>query len=511
MPPIVSQADYYKKFGDYYSNTADYIEDRFGDPSLEAPEPVEIPDDSLPSREDLGYALFAKDSYRDIDDRNDFNNYEYLPQDSTDRVAVYKSDVDNEVVYAIQGTELEDQPIQDFFRNAGIAIGGPTTELFDPTYYAYKKHIENTNKKYSTYRPVVVGHSQGGTYAGLIGTTNPNYKTITYNAGSGFIPSSMDFKCLIGGCDNIKQYRVVGDWASANQITNSFQLRPKVADPELERQAEQAERLYIPSDYLLSHGINNFIGRNETNLKNDYGTYGRKIARRVGDVAGLVAIPAIAKTLGRQAVQATSVTGLGDAGLGIGRTSSFREGLTGFSPSTPIGRFLRRPSGESANLGQQLFAEESALAQGALAESEMTLAERIQDLQRTSDILGTQISQSIIGRGSGTSLLPPQISNLSPTSIAQDIQTSLARSTSIPSVIPDIPASDIFAGAATGLALPSLSNLRQTIQPSIRTIWNFVKVNELAGAAIGAGIGDVVGGLSYDVFIKPAEEELLPF
>src|SRR6056300_336434 len=160
MPPILSQQEYYKRFGEYYSNLADFIEQSDGDPALRPPEPVDIPDETLPSREDLGYAFFAKDSYRDIDQRSDFNNYQYLPQDSTERLAVYKSDQDNEVVYAIQGTELQDQPIQDFFRNAGIAIGGPTTELFDPTYYSYKKHIENTNNKYSTHRPVIVGHSK---------------------------------------------------------------------------------------------------------------------------------------------------------------------------------------------------------------------------------------------------------------------------------------------------------------------------------------------------------------
>ena len=530
MPPILSQEEYYKRFGEYYSNLADFIEQRDGDPALKPPEPVDIPDETLPSREDLGYAFFAKDSYRDIDERSDFNNYQYLPQDSTERVGVYKSDEDNEVVYAIQGTELQDQPIQDFFRNAGIAIGGPTTELFDPTYYSYKKHIENTNKKYSTHRPVIVGHSQGGTYAGLLGTTNPNYKTITFNAGSGFIPSSMDFKCLISGCDNIKQYRIVGDWASANQITNSFQLRPKIGDPELERQAEQADRIYIPQDYLLTHGINNFIGRNESNLKTDYGAYGRKIARRVGDFAGLFALPAIGKKVGEKLVRTSMVSESNP----LFRQASVRAGLTGFGPPTQQtiqAREAAQAIGRSVATTAQGAVVEGAIAEGAVAE--MSILERIKDLQMTSNRLGTQIegqltsglSESSLGTGSGFgNIRPPQLSSLlseTPTlsllqgNVEDAIARSIARSSPTAGLASEIAMGDLAAALGTGgilSGITSLSELRSRLAlPTMGAIGTVLKGNTVTKGVLGFGIGDVLGGLAYDNLIKPSEEEILTF
>jgi len=524
MPPILSQQEYYKRFGEYYSNLADFIEQSDGDPALRPPEPVDIPDETLPSREDLGYAFFAKDSYRDIDQRSDFNNYQYLPQDSTERLAVYKSDQDNEVVYAIQGTELQDQPIQDFFRNAGIAIGGPTTELFDPTYYSYKKHIENTNKKYSTHRPVIVGHSQGGTYAGLLGTTNPNFKTITFNAGSGFIPSSMDFKCLISGCDNIKQYRIVGDWASANQITNSFQLRPKIGDPELERQAEQADRIYIPQDYLLTHGINNFIGRNESNLKTDYGAYGRKIARRVGDFAGLLALPAIGKKVGEKLVRTTMLSESNP----LARQASVRQGLTGFGAPTPQTISAREAAREVArSVGRT---SQGAAVEGAVAEGEMSLLERIKDLQMTSNRLGTQIegqlSQSTLGTGSGFgNIRPPQLSTLlSETrpllqgNIEEAIARSIARSSPTAGLASEIGIGDLAAALGTGgilsglSGITSISELRPRLAlPTMGTIGSVLKGNTVTKGLLGFGVGDVLGGLAYDNLIKPSEEEILTF
>ena len=286
MPPVYEQLDYLNRFGDYFENVNQYLTLKGENPSMKPPELPEQPDiETQPTILDLGYAVLAKDSYQPIENRKDFNNYKYLQADSNENIAVYQSDVDNEVVYAIKGTSA-DEPVKDFFRNTGIAIGGPSTQFFDPTYYSHRSHIKKTHDKYKDYKPVVVGHSQGGTYAHLLGSENPNYKTITYNAGTGFIPSTGDIKCLFGGCDNIKNYRVTGDWASSNSLTNAYLLRPKQADAELIKQGEQAERFFLPSEVFLGHGINQFIGRKPNNLKNDYGVYGRAITKRLGGIAG---------------------------------------------------------------------------------------------------------------------------------------------------------------------------------------------------------------------------------
>ena len=293
MPPLVNQGEYYKRYGEYFDSINEYYSLRGDDPSLQLPEPVEVEtDETKPSPEDLSYALFAKDAYKPINQRQDFYNYKYLPKDSTNRIGVYKSDTDNEIVYAIKGTD-EEEGIQNFFRNTAIGFGGPITEYVDPTFRRYRKHIQEKNKKYSNYKPVVVGHSQGGTYAGLLGSENPNYKTITYNMGTGFVPTGGDIKCLFHSCDNIKNYRIAGDWASSNLLTRPFLLRPKRADKELVEQGEKAERFFLPSEVFIPHGINQFIDRKPDDLKDDYGTYGRKIAGRlagIGVASGLGAI-----------------------------------------------------------------------------------------------------------------------------------------------------------------------------------------------------------------------------
>lgn len=294
MPPIVDQGTYYKRYGDYFDSINEYYSLRGEDPTLELPEPVEITqDETEPSPEDLGYALFAKDSYKPIDERRDFNNYQYLKEDSTNRIGVYKSDIDNEIVYAIKGTD-EEEGIQNFFRNTAIGMGGPITQYVDPTYQRYKKHVKETHEKYSNYKPIIVGHSQGGTYAGLLGTENPNYTAITYNMGTGFVPTGGDIKCLFNSCDNIKNYRIAGDWASSNLLTRPFLLRPKKADKELVEQGEKAERFFLPSEVFIPHGINQFIDRKPDDLKDDYGTYGRKIAGRVAGIGAALGVGAVA-------------------------------------------------------------------------------------------------------------------------------------------------------------------------------------------------------------------------
>jgi hypothetical protein len=342
----------------------------------------------------------------------------------------------------------------------------------------------------------------------------------------------MDFKCLISGCDNIKQYRIVGDWASANQITNSFQLRPKIGDPELERQAEQADRIYIPQDYLLTHGINNFIGRNESNLKTDYGAYGRKIARRVGDFAGLFALPAIGKKVGEKLVRTSMVSPSNP----LFRQASVRAGLTGFGAPTQQtiqAREAARAIGRSVAQTAEGAVAEGAVAEGAVAEGEMSLLERIKDLQMTSNRLGTQIegqltgglSESALGTGSGFgNIRPPQLSTLlseTPAlpllqgNIEEAIARSIARSSPTAGLASEIAMGDLAAALGTGgilSGITSLSELRPRLAlPTMGAIGTVLKGNTVTKGVLGFGIGDVLGGLAYDNLIKPSEEEILTF
>lgn len=301
MPPIKEQ--YFKDLGDYYDNVVEFETLRGETADLQ--EPVFLlqpqPHDTFesipvkPSPQDLSYAVFAKDSYNPIEERRSFNNYDYLPEESTNRIATYTSDVNNELVFAIKGTN-PDEPVADFFRNSGIALGslgtviGLETFVTGPQLKEYKDHIKSVRNKYLDKKVKVVGHSQGGSYANYIGVDEPDYDVITYNMGTGFPFMSNSLKCRLSDCNNISNYRVVGDWSSIlGGQGNSFMLRPKLIDEELIKQAEEVEKFYLPSEVFVAHGVNQFIGRDKKKLKTDYGIYGRKIAGRLGAVGlGLI-------------------------------------------------------------------------------------------------------------------------------------------------------------------------------------------------------------------------------
>lgn len=515
---IIDQGEYYKRYGEFFDNVNEYFALREGNPSLELPEPIEIPDtETRANVEDLGYAVLAKDSYQPIDERKDFSNYEYLRDDSNDNVAVYKSIPDNEIVYAIKGTS-KDEPVKDFFRNAGIAVGGVATQLFDPTYYDHKKHIENINKKYSTLRPVVVGHSQGGSYASLIGTENPNYKTITYNMGTGFLPTGGDIKCLIDGCDNIKNYRIVGDWASSFSGNNTFLLRPKKVDETLVEQGEQAEKFYLPSEIFVAHGINQFIDRDLSGLKDDYGIYGRKLSRTVGGiVGGIKGSEGFYKTLGEEAIKAETLTGATE--LGLARQASLRGVPTRFAGGDPVIRARLREESLSRTPPQ--------IAKSELAESNFA------SMRRDLDELDKLMSEASLGVGSGRGLIPPQqfnqnlssrggllgeaegidLSGIGETSalLAGEIATSIATGTRFGSVAGPVGA-EVGAGLGLGAGLVrALPRIKQAFIPSLKNINKLKSLHGVGGAIFGIGAGNLGGSLLYDTLFKPAEEELQPF
>ena len=316
-----TEIDYHKSLGDYYDNIYKYETMKSDTPYLyEADKPVNPfrdksiePDKSgfesvpvTPDIQDLSYAQFAKSAYNPLGSRKDINNYDYIQGDSTEKIATYANDVNNELVFAIKGSNPDD-PVGDFYRNSAIALGSAGLGLSIPTYNEYKGHIDNVKKKYPNKKVVLTGHSQGGSFANMIGVDAPDYKVITYNMGTGLPFISNSVKCKLGNCDNIKNYRVVGDWASVmnSGSGNTFQLRPKNIDETLIKQAEEVERFYLPSEVFQAHGINQFIDRVPSNLKSDYGLYGRKLAGRVGAVVGVFAEPYLQKAISEKLVRGT--------------------------------------------------------------------------------------------------------------------------------------------------------------------------------------------------------------
>jgi hypothetical protein len=307
----------FKTMGDYYDNVIEFETLREQQPELTEPELPSVlqgePHETFesipvtPDVSDMSYALFAKDSYNPIDKRTDINNYDYLEEHSTDKIATYKNDVDNELVFAFKGTNPDD-PVGDFYRNSRIALGSVGSILGVGSAYdnlqEYKNHVNKIKNIYPEHKIKLTGHSQGGTYANYIGIDNPDYDTITYNMGTG-IPFVTDaIKCKLGNCNNIKNYRIVGDWASAfGGQGNTFLLRPKQIDRELIKQAEAVERFYLPSEVFQAHGINQFIDRDPSDLKTDYGVYGRKIAERAGSLVGAFVEPIIQKNIAEKIIK----------------------------------------------------------------------------------------------------------------------------------------------------------------------------------------------------------------
>jgi hypothetical protein len=320
MPPIPVDDEYLKNMGNYYDNIIEFETLREQQPELIEPELPSVlqgnPHETFesipvtPDVSDMSYALFAKDSYNPIDKRTDINNYDYLQEHSTDKIATYKNDVDNELVFAFKGTNPDDK-IGDFYRNSRIALGSVGTALglglFD-NLQEYKNHINKVKIKYPEHKIKLTGHSQGGSFANYIGIDNPDYDTITYNMGTGLPFFSDAVKCKLGNCNNIKNYRVVGDWASAfGGQGNTFMLRPKQVDRELIEQAEKVERFYLPSEVFQAHGINQFIDRDPSDLKSDYGIYGRKIAERAGSLVGAFAEPIIQQKIAEKIIRGSMV------------------------------------------------------------------------------------------------------------------------------------------------------------------------------------------------------------
>ena len=307
------------------------------------------------SPEDLRLVKFAKDVYSENENRSDLNGYNYSQEFSAKKYATYIGDDD--IVFSIKGTTTE-TPLEaaaNLAKNTAIALNVPTVPGSDKSYFqqlaagastgilpgvvggallaagalastpaliaagaisatsligtgllyndlnTFQNEIDKIKQTYPDKKINITGHSQGGTYANLLGINNKDTQVVTYNAGKGLINIYNDIKCEYEDCSNIKNYRIVGDFASMLpsqfQVGESFQLKPKIPDSQTQLEAKSAESLFIPSDLYIPHNIRNFEDRELKNLMPDYGLFGRTLARRTGAATGLalsVAIPQLA-------------------------------------------------------------------------------------------------------------------------------------------------------------------------------------------------------------------------
>tara|TARA_R110000824_G_scaffold388780_1_gene584493 strand:- start:165 stop:1595 length:1431 start_codon:yes stop_codon:yes gene_type:complete len=243
------------------------------------------------------YANLAKDSYENIGARKGFLNYKYLQDESSENLATYVNDKKRELAFAIPGTSKAG----DIMMDAGIAIASAPLLGFDGRYEKISNKIKEVKNKYDDYNVSVTGHSAGGSLANYLGVDNPDYAINTFNMAQGLPFLTNSIKCKLGNCENINNFRIVGDWASSMSEAYSpgkvFNMRPKVTTQEMEIDAESKESFFFPSYMNIPHTVNQFIDRDEDNLLSDYGLYGRKLSRTIGGVGAAVGLPYVTKKL----------------------------------------------------------------------------------------------------------------------------------------------------------------------------------------------------------------------
>lgn len=339
-----------------YNPNVDFDSEKFSDKLAIIPQDVSDPvfENTNAKEEDLRFASFARDVYNDTSNRSDIDGFKYSPEFSNNKYGTYISD--NDIVFSVKGTTTEStlESVANLAKNTAIAFGGPTVPGSDKTYARqffaglstpsvatglvgasaivgglvsgpallatgalagltlagtgllyndldnFQTQIDKIKETYPDKKINITGHSQGGTYANLLGINNKDTDVVTYNAGKGLINIYNDIKCEYGDCSNIKNYRIVGDFASmlpsSFQVGESFQLKPKIPDAQSQLEAKSAESFFIPSDLYIPHGVRNFQDRNLKNLMPDYGLFGRTLARRTGTATGL-AISGVAPKL----------------------------------------------------------------------------------------------------------------------------------------------------------------------------------------------------------------------
>ncbi len=253
----------------------------------------EKPVDIIGKKEDLEYAKFAKNVYKEKDQRDNINGFKYIEQDSDDLLGTYYNEDTNQLIQSIRGSGKAG----DLKNDLGITLGSLGGQvLLSGQFKKLNEQIKKNKEKYSPQKLTVTGHSMGGSLSNYIGVANPDYETVTFNMGQG-VPFITDIiSCGLAGCKNIKNYRIAGDFASSLSHMFSqgsvFQLKPVIPTESIQLEAESKESIFIPSDFYIPHSIDQFIYRDD-NLHPDPSLYGRKLARRVGGVTLAVGLPVI--------------------------------------------------------------------------------------------------------------------------------------------------------------------------------------------------------------------------
>jgi len=281
MPPI-PQNYILKQQTDDLINTFNSPVEQFTDTDTEVEPLIDDKKDNFPI-----YAELSEDVYNKVDKRNNIRNYKYLQNESNDNYGVYEND--DEYHISIKGTSKESLT-KDLVQDLSIGLGslglGLSSTLSGDINEVQNKinTLKKNNKKIS-----LSGSSKGGSIASYLGIDNPEIDTITFNKGSGLPFISDMIKCKIYGCNNIKNYRISGDFASVigNKIDNQLYetLRPKFPSKEDESTADQLQDFAIEKDLYIPHSINQFIGRNPDNLDSQH-RYARKLASKTGRLLG---------------------------------------------------------------------------------------------------------------------------------------------------------------------------------------------------------------------------------
>lgn len=247
-------------------------------------------------RPNLFYANLAKDAYNPINKRNDFLSYKYLENESTENLATYINDEKNELSFAIPGTNKAG----DFLMNTAIATASSPLLGFDGRYSQIDNKIKEVKNKYPDYKISVSGHSAGGSLANYLGVENPDYAINTYNMGQGLPFLTNTIKCKLGNCNNINNFRIIGDWASgmSNLIPgNVFNLKPIIPTEEIQLDADSKETFFFPSYMNIPHTINQFIDRDTNEVLPDYAQYGRKLSGNIGGLTTALAVPFVSNKI----------------------------------------------------------------------------------------------------------------------------------------------------------------------------------------------------------------------
>ena len=480
------------------------------------------------SKEDLRFASFAKDVYSDTANRSDLDGYKYTPEFSSDKYGTYISDDD--IVFSVKGTTTETIPetIGNLAKNTAIALGVPTVPGSDKSYIqqllagastgivpgaigtglvtagviastpalvatgalaglsllgtgllyndldTFQSEIDKIKETYPNKKINITGHSQGGTYANLLGINNKDSDVITYNAGKGLNNFYNDIKCKYEDCSNIKNYRIVGDFASMLpsefQVGQSFQLKPKIPDAQTQLEAKSAESFFIPSDLYIPHNIRNFEDRNLKNLMPDYGLFGRTLARRTGAGLGLATLSATTSALA-SASTGISETIVAEESLALEKTARATENFT-----EDILNNLGNIENNNNQLVRDLF-DTTAIRQRQLQTGNLLDVGEYQ--AGLESYYPSANSLQGIGRGSGTGReLGNQLTNiLTSNKAVKDTVQTLSKGQKI------------------------INNMNDV----------FTKTGAVTGVVASGGSGDIFGALTYDPYFKPLESELESF